>query len=44
MSRTIPIDQLADEVMKGLTEYADLATEDLKKAADAQFADVIFRG
>lgn len=32
MSRTIPIDQLADEVMKGLTEYADLATEDLKKA------------
>ena len=31
MGHTIPISQLADEVMKGLTEYADLATEDLKK-------------
>ena len=28
---TIPISQLAEEVMKGLKEYADLATEDLKK-------------
>ena len=28
---TIPISQLAEEVMKGLREYADLATEDLKK-------------
>jgi len=32
MAKTIKIDQLADEVMKGLTEYADLATEDLKAA------------
>ncbi len=32
MNKTIKVDQLADEVMKGLTEYADLATEDLKKA------------
>lgn len=32
MAKTIKIDQLADEVMKGLTEYADLATEDLKEA------------
>jgi len=32
MARTIPIDELAEEVMKGLTEYADLATEDMKKA------------
>ena len=31
MSRTIPIDQLADEVMKGLMEYKDLAVEDMKK-------------
>jgi len=32
MAKTIKVDQLADEVMKGLTEYADLATEDLKAA------------
>lgn len=31
MSQTIKIDQLADTVMKGLQEYKDLATEDLKK-------------
>ena len=30
-STTIPISQLAEEVMNGLREYADLATEDLKK-------------
>lgn len=32
MTKTIPIDQLAEEVMKGLNEYAELATEDMKKA------------
>ena len=32
MASTIPVDRLAEEVMKGLTEYADLATEDLKKS------------
>ena len=32
MANSIRIDQLADEVMKGLTEYADLATDDMKKA------------
>ena len=31
MRTTIPISELANEVMKGLKEYADLATEDLKK-------------
>ncbi len=31
MSRTVKIDQLADEVMKGLQEYKDLAVNDLKK-------------
>lgn len=31
MGTTIPISELANEVMKGLKEYADLATEDLKK-------------
>ncbi len=36
MSQTIRIDQLADTVMKGLQEYKDLATEDLK--ADVQKA------
>ena len=30
MSQTIKIDQLADTVMKGMQEYAKLATEDLK--------------
>jgi len=32
MADRIRIDQLASEVMAGLTEYADLATEDMKKA------------
>ena len=31
MSQTVRIDQLADTVMKGLEEYAKLATDDLKK-------------
>lgn len=31
MSQTIKIDQLADTVMKGMQEYAKLATDDLKK-------------
>jgi len=35
-NKTVKIDQLADEVMKGLQEYADLATDDLK--ADVQKA------
>lgn len=30
--RKIPIDKMAEAVMEGLTEYKDLATEDLKKA------------
>ena len=32
MANTIQIQQLADEVMRGLKEYADLATEDMKEA------------
>jgi len=36
MSKTIKIDQLADEVMKGMEEYAKLAVDDLK--ADVQKA------
>lgn len=31
MAQTIKIDQLADTVMKGMEEYAKLATDDLKK-------------
>lgn len=31
MGRTIPVDQLASEVMKGLEEYAELATDVMKK-------------
>lgn len=29
---SISIDDMATEIMKGLTEYVDLATEDMKKA------------
>lgn len=32
MGNTIKIDQLATEVMKGLTEYADMAADDMKAA------------
>ena len=32
MANGVSIDQMAEEIMKGLTEYADLATEDVKKA------------
>ena len=32
MANGVSIDRMAEEIMKGLTEYADLATEDVKKA------------
>lgn len=32
MARNISIDQMADEIISGLTEYADFATDDMKKA------------
>ena len=32
MGRTVRIEEMAAEVMRGLEEYADLATEDMKKA------------
>ena len=32
MAGNISIDEMADAIMEGLTEYADLATEDMKKA------------
>ena len=32
MADRVRIDQMAAEIMKGLTEYADIATEDMKKA------------
>ena len=32
MANGVLIDRMAEEIMKGLTEYADLATEDVKKA------------
>ena len=32
MGRTVRIDDLANEIMDGLTEYADLATDNLKAA------------
>ena len=31
MGKTIPVDQLASEVMKGLEEYAELTTEAVKR-------------
>lgn len=32
MGRRVTVDGLADAIMEGLTEYADLATDDMKKA------------
>lgn len=32
MSRNVSIDEMADAIMEGLTEYANLATDDMKKA------------
>ena len=32
MGRTVRIEEMAAEVMRGLEEYADLATEEMKKA------------
>ena len=32
MGRRVSVDSMADAIMEGLTEYADLATEDMKKA------------
>ena len=32
MAKAIPVDKLAETVMEGLEEYADLATDDLKKS------------
>ena len=40
MSKTVKIDDLADEVMKGLTEYSRLATDDMKKAVRKAGNDV----
>lgn len=32
MARNIQISQMADAIMEGITEYADLATDDMKSA------------
>ena len=32
MGNSVKVDQMADEIMKGLTEYADLATDEMKSA------------
>lgn len=32
MGRNVPVDGLADAIMEGLEEYADLATDTMKKA------------
>ncbi len=34
MARNISIDEMADAIMEGLTEYAELATDDMKKAVN----------
>ena len=45
MGRIVRIEQLADAVMKGLTDYAHLATDDLKadvrKASEAVKAQIV---
>ena len=40
MGKTVKIDDLAEEVMKGLTEYSKLATADMKKAVKKAGNDV----
>ena len=40
MGKTVKIDDLAKEVMKGLTEYSKLATADMKKAVKKAGNDV----
>ena len=40
MGKTVKIDYLAEEVMKGLTEYSKLATADMKKAVKKAGNDV----
>ena len=40
MSQTVKIDDLAEEVMKGLTEYSKLATSDMKTAVKKAGNDV----
>lgn len=35
MGSTVRIDHMADAIMQGLNEYAELATEDMKKAVKA---------
>ena len=40
MSKTVKIEELADEVMKGLTEYSQLAASDMKKAVRKAGNDV----
>ena len=32
MGSSVKIDEMANEIMKGLTEYADLATDEMKSA------------
>ena len=32
MGRSVPVDGLADAIVEGLEEYADLATDTMKKA------------
>ena len=40
MSKTVKIEELAGEVMKGLTEYSKLAVSDMKKAVRKAGNDV----
>ena len=40
MGKTVKIDDLDEEVMKGLTEYSKLATADMKKAVKKAGNDV----
>ena len=40
MSKTVKIEELAGEVMKGLTEYSKLAATDMKKAVKKAGNDV----
>ena len=39
MSDRVTIDQMASAIMEGLTEYADLATDELKKICEEGWKD-----
>ena len=45
MASTVNINDMADVIMRGLTEYAELATDDMKEAVkNASFLQPLYQG